>query len=184
MAISYTIAESDGAIGYQPISEISTTRKHKLGTRVKIVDNGNGYAGEAIYVAFKASTAVAAGIVMTWDTTAGVSGGAPFTPVAAVAATEKGVGGPVFVNLTAVSSSASVQYGWVLIEGIAPTLKTAVKVLASSVLTLSATAGRIYITSSGANQIVGARVVESSVTTTTSLVNVFYNRAHLQGAVA
>lgn len=168
---------TDPQHGYQPVSVISTVKNHPLGTEIQIVDPDLG-AGRAVYVSFKANTAVAAGIVLVPDVNA-AGGTQPFAVEAAPTAGSSG--DPVYVNLTAVASNAAVQYGWVLIIGIAPTLKTAVKPLAASTVNISGTAGRVYITNSATKQIIGARFVQVSVTTTTSLVNIYFNRASFQG---
>lgn len=174
--MAYQISLSEGLVGFQAVSEISTTKKHRLGTEVKVEDATNGYQGTAVYVEFKVSTAVAAGIVLTPET---IIGGAstPFRVVAAATGTAAGLGVPLFVNLTAVTSNAALQYGWALVQGVAPTLKTNVKPLFSSALGISGTAGRVFITTTSSDQILGVRLVKSSVTTTTSLVDIYFNRA-------
>jgi hypothetical protein len=168
----------DSRVGFQPVSEISTTKNHTLGTKAPIKDATNGYAGVAVYVGFKASTAVAAGLQVTQDV-----GASPFAVVATVAATHKNMGAPIYVNLTAVSSNASVQYGWVLEEGIAPTLKTAVTVAPTDKVFLSGTAGRFKVLTSAGQQILGCRIASATVTSTTSLVNIYYNRAATQSQI-
>lgn len=170
---------ADNLVAAQPISEISTVQKHALGYEVNVIDPTYG-AGVAKYVQFKVSTAVAAGIVVAQETI--VAGG--LTPHRVIAAsTTAGTGEPLYVNLNAVSSSTSLQYGWVLVVGITLTLKTAVKPLASSNVGVSGTAGRVFISLTSADQILGARFAQSSVTTTTSTVAVLWNRASKMGAV-
>jgi hypothetical protein len=175
--MAYRIASSEGLVGFQDVAEISLTKKHRLGTEVRIEDDVAAWSGTAVYVEYKVSTAVAAGILLTPETIIG-AGATPFRVIAAATATAAGLGVPVYVNLTAVSSNAALQYGWALTIGVAPTLKTAVKPLFSSALGLSATAGRVFITTTSSDQLLGLRLVQSSVTTTTSLVNIYYNRAH------
>ena len=183
--MAYKIA-AQGTVGFQPISEISTTKKHTLGTEVDIVDLTTGFGyGRAMYVAYPASGAIAAGILLTFATPDGTLGTNSFVMGVLTVATHRLLGAPVYVNLTAVSSVASVQYGWVLVIGIAPTLKTASKPISTSPVLLADTAGRVQIALATVDRkIAGARYVQSSVTTTTSLVNIFYNRAAISGAVS
>lgn len=171
--MAYKICE-DGA-GWQPVSVISTTQNHPLGTEARVIDNSTTSLGmgRAVYVEYKVSTAVAAGLMMVQET---IVAGA-FTPFRMIAMpTTTGTGVPIYVNLTAVASNASLQYGWALVVGVAPILKTAVKPLFGSTVGLSGTAGRVFISATSADQILGARFAQSSVTTTTSLVNVLINR--------
>ncbi|SRR6266498_2390771 len=178
--MAYQISLTQGLVGFQDVASISTTKQHRLGTEARIEDATNGWAGTAIYVEFKTSTAYAAGLVVEPETLVGGTE-TPFRMV--VSPTTTGFGNPLFVVLTAVSSNAALQYGWVLVVGVAPTLKTAVKPLASSTIGISGTAGRIFISLTSADQILGARFVKSSVTTTTSLVDIFFNRATKAAAV-
>lgn len=174
--MAYQIA-GGSEVGFQPISEISTTAKHKPGTEVPIVDYTNGYRGIAVYVSFKASTAVSAGTIVQQETLITTTG-VPFRVATATVALVGTLGTPLFVTLTAVTSVASVQYGWVLVVGVAPTLKTAVKPLLGSNLGLDTSSGRVLITTTVTNQIIGIRLVQASVTTTTSTVDIYWNRAH------
>jgi hypothetical protein len=164
-------------VGYQDVSEVSTTRRHPLGTEVDISDGDNSFRGRAIYVSFPTSTAYSTGTVLVADTATGTATDLRMK----IAPTAGSSGDMVFVTLSPVSSNAAVQYGWVLTEGIAPTLKTAVKPINSSTVNISGTAGRVYITASATKRIIGARFAQSSVTTTTSLVNIYYNRAFFPG---
>ncbi len=169
----------DTLVGVQPIDVIDTVQRHPLGTEVRVRDSTLG-EGIAKYVEFKTSTAYAAGLVVEQETV--VAGGT--TPHRVVVSpTTTGTGAPIYVILTAVSSNAALQYGWVLVVGIAPTLKTAVKPLASSNVGISGTAGRVFISGTSADQILGARFAVSSITTTTSLVNLYVNRACKAAAV-
>lgn len=180
--MAYQIA-GEGTVGYQSISEISTTKKHELGSEVVIVDKNNGWSGKAMYVAFPASAAVAAGQLVTQVAPAAATS-IPFRVTPTVQATHKFLGVPVYVNLTTVTSVASVQYGWVLTSGVAPTLKDAVKIAATDKLTLSTSnAGRVQLASVAGAQILGVRLAASSITTTTSLVNIYYDRAATQTKV-
>lgn len=172
--MAYQIA-GGSEVGFQPISEISTTQKHALGTEVQIVDPTNGYRGRAVYASFKASQAVLAGVIVAQETLITTTG-TPFRMVTATASLNLKLGAPLFVNLTAVSSVASVQYGWVLVVGAVDTLKDAIKPLLQSSLGLSS-AGRILITTTVTDQIIGIRLVQASVTTTTSTCLIFWNRA-------
>lgn len=165
----------DQLAGHQPISVVSTTKNHPLGTEVRVVDPNRG-GGVAVYVSFQASTAVAAGLVCQWN--------AAFAAVALpVLATSKNTQVPLGVNITAVASSTSVQYGWLLIVGSIATLKTAVQVVPTSVFFASGTAGRVKVLTSAGGQILGIGLASATVTSTTSTVVLYWNRARMQGQI-
>lgn len=139
-------------------------------------DNTNG-SGEFIYLKIPASTTIALGTVVQW--TAGYS-------VAAlpVLATSKNTGHQVAVAPVAISSNASVQYGWFQIQGQTPVLKTAVTVSPDSVVYASATAGRVKVLTSAGGQITGLRTANAAtVTSTTSTVLCYLNRPSIQGQI-
>lgn len=175
--MAYRISSSEGSVGFQAIEEISTTKKHRLGTEVRVDDDANGWSGTAVYVEFPVSTAITAGLLVTPATViTGTS--TPFRMQVLATGTGAGLGVPVFVTLTAVGSNAALQYGWALVIGVASTYKTAVSPLFSSALGISATAGRVFITTTSSDQLLGLRLVQSSVASGTSVVNIYYNRAH------
>lgn len=154
----------------------SVTVETKLGTRMTAQDNTLGEA-TFILLAVPVSTAVTVGLLYQWDKN--------YTVVVVPAgATSKNTGVSVAVAYTAVTSNASsVQYAWFMISGQVAALKTAVTVSPQSAIYMSATAGRFYVTSSAGKQIEGARTQNTStVTSTTSTVNVYFNYSSLEGA--
>ena len=121
--MAYRISAYDGLVGGQDVASISTVKQHELGTTARIDDKDNGWSGRAVYVAFPVTTLVPAGSLVTWVTPTTSATVSPFRATVTVQATHKLMAVPVFVTLTRVESNAAVQYGWVLEEGVAPTLK-------------------------------------------------------------
>lgn len=131
--------------------------------------------GEFVYLSVPTATAIAAGLIVKWDGNYSVS---------TLAAADGGLGCPVAVTLSAIASQTPVQYAWFQVGGKATVLKTAVVVNAGVAIYVSATAGRVYVTASGAKQIVGARSANTaSVLAATSTVAVMLSRPHISGAV-
>lgn len=148
----------------------------QLGDIVKGYDTTLG-GGEFIYLKIPASSTFAVGNFVTW--TAGYA--AALLPALA---TSKNTLSPLAVALTAVTSIATVQYGWFQIQGQATVLKTAVAVSPNSVIYASATTGRFKVLTSAGGQILGARTANAaSVTSTTSTCAVFLNRPQMQGQI-
>lgn len=137
----------------------------QLGTIVDGWDTTLG-SGKFIYLKVPTSTAIAAGLIVTWDDTYTVS---------AAPTSGSGKAIPCAVCVTAfASNTSSAQYGWFQIQGKATTLKTAVTVSPSSQIYISGTAGRFYVTSSSGKQITGTRTANAAtITSTTSSVTVY-----------
>lgn len=152
----------------------SVTFEAQLGEKKDCWDATLGSA-TAIFLKIPVSTAVPAGTVVNWDNNYQVR-------ALPAKATSAGTGVPGAVAYTAASSSTSVQYGWFIIAGNVATLKTAVTAPPNSGIYASATAGRIYFTSSTKNQLLGARTQNTStITTTTSTVIVYFNFSAMEG---
>lgn len=96
--MTYVVTETK--IGVQPIAETSTTQNHKLGTIVRAEDPTYG-AGEFIYLAGVASTAVGSWVTINLD-----DGSTTLLAANAI--------GPVGV---AMSANVASQYGWYQISG-------------------------------------------------------------------
>ncbi len=111
----------ENLIGGQPIEEVSTERRHQLGTRVRAQDSAHGI-GEFVYV-----KGVASGAQYDWVTI-----NADDWSVTRLAANAIG---PVGVMMAALD--ATTDYGWVQIYG---------KVAAGKCLTQFADNGRVYAT--------------------------------------
>lgn len=156
-------------IGFQPIANTETTKKHDFGTIVKAKDPTYGEA-EFIYLLGVVGTL--AGLLVTYVVNTGVT---------ALATTSGIVTGGAPVAL-AMSANVAAQYGWYMISGDGIVLKTAVKFDPASAtlgnhVYLSATAGRIMQTSVAGRQVLGARfAATATVTSTTSTAIVTLNR--------
>lgn len=134
--------------------------------------------GEFIYLQVPTATAIAAGIIVQWTTSTYLVAALP------VLATSKNTGHKVAINLSTISSITPVQYGWFLIQGVAPVLKTAVTVSPDSVVYASGTAGRLKVLTSAGGQITGMRTANAAtVTSTTSTVLCFLDRPSIQGQI-
>lgn len=133
-------------------------------------------AGEFIYLKIPASTVYSVGNLVQW------TGSDYSSALLPVLATSKNTLAPIGVAMAAVASSASVQYGWFQIQGIATVLKTAVTTTANTVIYASGTTGRFKVLTSAGGQILNARVL-TTVTSTVSTALVFLNRPCMQGQV-
>lgn len=159
---------TENSLGWQAITDTSSTAKHPIGTIMRAKDPTYG-AGEFIYLKGSASVAVgntvyyydnAAASSVKLTTTSGVVDGGSNIAVA-------------------MSACTALLYGWFQISGNAVVLKTATKIDPASTFKvyLSATAGRVMPTSVAGRQILGARFpATATVTTTTSTCVVTLNR--------
>ena len=121
------VIDTPSVSGGQPITNISTTQRHPLGTIVQAHDQDDSYgAGEFVYLAGVASTAVGSWVHYNMD-----DGSTALTVADAV--------GPVAVAMAATVAST---YGWYQING-----KAVGKALASyadeGAVYLTATAGSV-----------------------------------------
>lgn len=148
----------------------SVTFEAQLGQVVDAWDAANNWAGKFIFLKVPVSTTITVGLLYQWDKNYQ-------TTLVPVVSTSKNTGVAVAVAYTAVTSNATlVQYAWFLIQGTVATLKTAVTVPPQSNIYISATAGRVKILTSAGAGIIGARSNNATtVTSTTSTVNVYYN---------
>ena len=149
----------------QPINAFDTTQNHPLGTIVRAFHATLGQ-GEFVYLTGVAGTA--AGLVVTFNDSTGVTGLAPNTA---------NLGKPVAVAMSA--NIVTTTYGWYQIAGSATVLKTAVKVdpAVATKVTISATSGRVMQTSAAGKVILGAVFdTATTVTSTTSTAVVTLNR--------
>src|SRR5688572_14353367 len=107
MANSWSI-EGPG-VGWQPITENSTTQRHPIGTIVRAFSSTYGY-GEFIYLKGIGSTVVGSVVTYntaTWVTTLSAVGGSIPRPIA-----------------VAMAATVADEYGWYQISGIAVMAKT------------------------------------------------------------
>lgn len=136
--------------------------------------------GEFIYLRVPASTAIPLGTIVQWTFAT-----TPYTVAALpVLATSKNTGVSIAVSINAIASNTSVQYAWFQVQGRATALKTAVTVSPDVVIYASATAGRFKVLTSAGGQIWGARTANiATVTSTTSTVILYLDRAKMEGQV-
>lgn len=152
-------ANSSQWVGNTPVGNFyvpDTVRTHVLGSIIEFVDPFFG-GGEAIFVSFPASTALAVGTSVVWDTNYSAT---------AVPNTAN-LGQPVALVLNAVPSVASVQYGWAVIAGKFPAWSGA-SVAANAAIGITA-AGKLGAVSAG-KQILNAKV-QAAATTTVAKAN-------------
>jgi hypothetical protein len=173
----------ENRLGLQPIAQTNAAlpsqyqvgqsqffgQAHPLGTIVKAYDATLG-EGEFIYLLGVVSTVV--GLMVTYDATTYQTTLSPNTANNAA---------PVAV---AMSANVAGQYGWYQIGGLATIKKTAVQVTPQLPIFQSATAGRIFVTSTAGKQILGAKSANlTTVTSTTSTLIVQINRPAMQGHI-
>jgi hypothetical protein len=164
-----TFIPVENQLGIQPIAVTSTVQNHPLGTIVRAYDSVLGQ-GEFIYLLGLASTVVGNSVI--YDATTGQTALSPNTAQEAA---------PIAV---AMSANVAAQYGWYQITGLATFKKTAVQVTPQLPIFQSATAGRIFVTSTAGKQILGARSANlTTVTSTTSTLVVLINRPAMQGHI-
>lgn len=112
------------AMGFQPITETSTTQKHPLGTTVRAFDPATQQEAEFVYLKGVASTAVGDFVVYEdGETTRAV-------------AASKGPGA------VAMSANVANQYGWYARKGVVP-VAVAGAVADGSIPYVTATAGAL-----------------------------------------
>lgn len=125
-------------VGFQPITDTSTTAQHVLGTRVRAT---NSTYGEAEFIYAKGVASTAAGDLCVFDSYAGTS-------TRAVA----GSRGPAGV---AMSANVASQYGWYCIAG--SVAVTAGTVAANGNVYVTATAGSVDDAVVSGDKVDGAR---------------------------
>ncbi len=154
----------------------SVTLEAKLGEEMEAWDSTLGWA-RFIYLAVPTSTTVTVGLLYQFDKNYTIT-------LLPAKSTSQKTGVAVVAAYTAVTSNAtSVQYAWFLIKGQVPVLKTAVAVPPQSAVYISATAGRVYVTSSSGGQLLGARSQNTATATAgVSTVNVYLNYSAMEGA--
>lgn len=114
------------AAAFEPISEVSTTQKHPLGTQVEAHDADKG---SATFVYAKGVASTVPGSVVTF--------GADFAT--ALLANTAASGLPVGVAMAAIGAG---QFGWYAIKGRVPA-KVAAAVVAGAAVYASGTAGSV-----------------------------------------
>lgn len=168
MAVNHTWVPSSHELGLQPITDTSTTQNHPLG---KIVHARNETNGGAEFIYLKGVVNTVVGSLVSYDPVAGTTVLAPNTGVS--------LGDPCAV---AMSANVASQYGWYCVQGVVPVKKPAVKALPQSLIYLSTTAGRVRTSAYSGRNVLGAKTVNTTtITTTTSTVNVLISRPHFQG---
>lgn len=149
-----TAASVSPTIGSAPVGNWytnDTTAQHVLGTQLTV--NDPYFGGQVVmYVSFPASTALKVGTPVVVDNAFSAT---------AVPNTAN-LGQPVFATKNAVASNASVQYGWVVVDGRTPVASGA-SVAANAAIGITA-AGRLGAVANG-KQILNAKVQAAATTT-------------------
>lgn len=156
----------------------SMTPEQQLGQVVTAYDTaananatGAGGAGEFIFLAIPASTAVTAGLLYSYTPS-----DYKIVIVPSSVSSQAVSGFPIALAVITVASNAAVQYAWFQVGGRGTVLKTAVAVSPNVAVYVSATAGRIKVLGSAFRAIIGARTANAaSVTSTTSTVAIYLN---------
>lgn len=107
-------AASFPLIGSQPVGNFfttDTTQRHVLGSMISVNDPYWG-GQELVYLQYPASAVIAVGTIMTWDK----------ANLSSAVANTANLGVPLAIALNSCASSASAQYGWFLVKGVAPVL--------------------------------------------------------------
>ena len=164
-----TFIPNENELGLQPLAVSSTVQNHPLGKIIRASDPTLGQ-GEFIYLLGLAGTVVGNSVI--YDATTYQTALSPNTIQEAA---------PIAV---AMSANVAGQFGWYQIGGLATFKKTAVQVTPQLPIFQSATAGRIFVTSTAGKQILGARSANlTTVTSTTSTLVVLINRPAMQGHI-
>lgn len=158
-------------VAAQPITDISTTQNHPLGTKVNATDPTYG-RGEFIYLLGIGSTVV--GSLVKYNATT-------YQTALLSVANGKNKGVPVAV---AMSANVASSYGWYQISGNAVIKKTGVAVTPQVPIFISGTDSRMKVLASAGQQILGAQTANlTTIVTTTSTVVVTINRPFTQGQI-
>lgn len=165
-----TFVPVENQLGIQPIAVSSTVQNHPLGTIVRAYDPVFGQ-GEFIYLLGLAGTVVGNSVIYNATT---------FQTALSPNVVQEAA--PVSV---AMSANVAAQFGWYQISGLATMKKTAVQVTPQLPIFQSATAGRIFVTSTAGKQILGARGANLvTVTAIVSTMVVLINRPAMQGHIS
>lgn len=154
-------------LGFQPIAETSTTKRHALGTIVTAFDPTYG-AGEFVYLKGIGSTAV--GTMVDYDQTLGTTALSPATD---------GIG-PVAVSM---SANVANQYGWYQIAGAAAVAAPNAAVVGAEVFSLAATPGSVDDAQVNGEQILNAKFSTTTGTPSTGLAIIQIDRPFHQGQI-
>lgn len=166
----------DARIGLPPIVSITSVASIGLinstgvsvGTIVRAEDPSLGM-GEFIYLPGVANTIV--GALVKYDMNANTTTLLTNTSFAV---------NPIAVAMSANNTTTSL--GWYQIDGAAVIKKTATKYAPATAVWISATAGRIFATTTSGVQIMAAKSINTAtIASATSTVTVLINRPHVQG---
>ena len=179
MANWYPIENRLGVTNLQQIDSTNVdnttvNNRYPVGTIVRGQDTSTSAfgMGEFIYLPGCATTAV--GMVVSYNASA--------TFATTVLPSTANLGVPVAVAMAA--NVTTTNFAWYQIEGLATVLKSATQVLPQAKVYISATAGRLFPTSTSGKQILGAKFANlTTVTSTTSTVVVLISRPTTQGQI-
>lgn len=157
----------DQLIGYQAISDTSTTQQHPLGT-IAAGRHPTYGGGEFIYLKGVASTVV--GSLVDYDLNAATSTLSPAT----------GGTGQVAVSM---SANVASQFGWYQIAGTAAVKAPNAAVVGADVFMLAATPGSVDDAAVAGEQILNAKFLSTTGTPSTGLALIQINRPFHQGQI-
>ena len=152
-------------------SIVSTTAAVPVGTIVRAKDSALGEA-EFIYLPSTASVTQYNLCTYRWGASTGLA------VVVRNAASDNTA---MQVAVAQATGSAS-TFGWFMIAGTSPVLKTAVIISANKPVFISATAGRVKALASAGQGILGIRTGAAAVSATSTVICTF-DRPHLQGQI-
>lgn len=156
--------------GAPPITQVDTSAKVPLGTRVKGKD---ATYGEAEFIYLLGVTSQVVGNLVTFNAT---------TFQTALSANTAGTGSAFAVAMAA--TTATKKYGWYQVTGLATIKKTNVSWEPQKAVYQSATTGRVMDTVASGKQVAGAVSANlTTVTTTTSTILVMLNAPHNTGVI-
>jgi hypothetical protein len=152
------------------VDNLTTFNRYPIGTIVRGYDSTLG-GGEFIYLQGVANNAI--GLVVSFNASTGAVTLLPSTA---------NLGTPVAISLAA--NTATTNFSWYQIAGLATVLKSAVAVNPQAKVYISGTTGRLMPTSASGKQILGAKFANlTTVTSTTSTVTVLLDRPSAQGQI-
>lgn len=163
----------ESRVGAQPIAGTSATLNHPLGTILRAKDVGANLYGEGEFIYLQGVTSTAVGLMMSYNAT---------TFQTTILPNTANLGVSVAIAMSA--NALKTTYGWYQIGGMAVTLKSAAAVSPQVVMYISATAGRVFSTSTSGKEIVNAKGASlTSVTSTCSSIVLQINRPFAQGKI-
>lgn len=159
-------------LGAQPLTDVSTTQLHPLGTRVVAVDDNPAASnkGEGEFIYLKGIAATVVGTLVDYDVMLGTTALAPATA---------GIG-PVAVAMAATLAN---QFGWYQVRGAAAVRAPNAAVVGAEVFMLAATPGSVDDAAVASEQILNAKFSTTTGTPAAGLAVIQISYPFHQGAI-